>query len=253
MIIGLIGAERSGKDTLAAHLINMYEFERKSFGDTLKEEVWKELHAKDKVTFSCSAGDFEYTKKLVVGKKGLGWNGKDWTGPKSEYGRKLLQYWGDYKREHVDKEYWIKKTLGNSFYKTKNIVVSDCRYMNEINYILNHNGTIVHINREEANNNHTTKFYNKTFRDYPACEIEWRLFLTMYDFTNNCSTGGIDRRFEEFNNYTFDEQFTKHTYREFVATLYENIKNNYKLLPKFNLDDYIKSGFQDKELKWENF
>ena len=39
MIIGLVGFQGAGKDTIADYLVNIHEFKRESFANTLKDAV----------------------------------------------------------------------------------------------------------------------------------------------------------------------------------------------------------------------
>ena len=100
------GKARSGKDTIAKYLIEQYGYTRWAFADKLKECIYK------------------YS---------------DWDGEKDEKGRKLLQSVGQAFREY-DKDNWIKVLAKDiveyiqdyHFLSYFNIVISDVRFINEI-------------------------------------------------------------------------------------------------------------------------
>jgi len=113
MLIGLSGYAQSGKDATAKILVDNFGFVRYAFADKLKELATR-LHY--------------------------------WSGIKDELGRLHLQYLGDQIRQVLGEDVWIN-ALFNDADQTKDIVISDVRYTNEIHAIHNRGGLILRINR----------------------------------------------------------------------------------------------------------
>jgi dephospho-CoA kinase len=73
----------------------------------------------------------------------LGWNGK-----KDKNGRKILQYLGTEVGRLIDDKYWINEL--DKYIKDndlKYILIDDVRFQNELNYIKNNGGIIIHIEK----------------------------------------------------------------------------------------------------------
>jgi len=60
--------------------------------------------------------------------------------------RTLIQNYGTDVRRKDNKDYWVNKWL-NKTLKVKNIVVDDCRFLNEAQAVRTYNGKIYRINR----------------------------------------------------------------------------------------------------------
>ena len=147
MLIGICGANDVGKSTLARRAIAELGAKAYAFADALKREV------APRVPFPHSE---------------LGWNGEDWTGPKSERGRTALKLWGASRRE-ADSNHWIKQLAaalhreGRLFGKATSLsVIQDVRHENEIFWIRHHDGVVLFLGPETpAPDNHPS-------------ETEWR-------------------------------------------------------------------------------
>lgn len=117
MILGLCGYSKVGKDALAKELQN---YERFAFADVLKQEVGRML-------------------KEVRIEPDL------WTVDK-EFWRDLLVFWGR-KRREMDKDYWIKQLyMRMAPIEDKRIVITDCRYPNEVRFIQKY-GIVIGLDR----------------------------------------------------------------------------------------------------------
>jgi hypothetical protein len=142
MIIGICGFIGSGKDTAADYLVNFHEFRRESFAGTLKDAV---------------SAIFGWDRELLEGrtKQAREWREQqdDWWSArlgKPITPRWILQYWGtEVCRHGFHDDIWIA-SLENKLRSSKdNIVISDCRFPNEIKAIKEQNGHIVWIKRGE--------------------------------------------------------------------------------------------------------
>lgn len=133
MIIGLGFKARAGKDTVAAHLVNNYSFVQESFAYPLKEYIGRQI---------CGFND----KQLYGAWKET---------PDPEWGmtpRQMLQLIGtDALRKVVHDDFWIipmKRKLKEHIRKEQHVVISDVRFVNEINMIRSLGGVVVKVDRE---------------------------------------------------------------------------------------------------------
>lgn len=143
MIIGVCGFIGSGKDTIADYLVNVHGFRRESFANTLKDAV---------------AAVFGWDRVLLGGrtKEAREWREQvdPWWSERLNLPnltpRWVLQYWGtEVCRQGFHDDIWIA-SVENKLRKSKdNIVISDCRFPNEISSIKNAGGSIICVNRGE--------------------------------------------------------------------------------------------------------
>ena len=143
MIIGICGFQGSGKDTVADYLVTNYGFEKLSFASALKDVVsaifgWP----RDKLE-GITKEDRQWREEVDP------WWAKEL---KIVYltPRYVLRYFGtELFRRHWMPDIWVKvieRKIVNLVYQ-KNIVVTDCRFENEINMLLRYGGKIVHVHR----------------------------------------------------------------------------------------------------------
>jgi hypothetical protein len=125
MIIGICGFIGSGKDTAADYLVNFHEFKRESYANTLKDAV---------------ASVFGWDREMLEGRTGQSrlWREETDLWWSSRLGmpitpRWVLQNWGtNVLRAHFHDDIWIA-SLENKLRTSKDsIVISDCRFPNEI-------------------------------------------------------------------------------------------------------------------------
>jgi hypothetical protein len=143
MIIGICGFIGSGKDTVADYLVNFHEFRRESFASTLKD--------------ACSAV-FGWDRVMLEGrtKEAREWREQvdPWWAQRLNMPhltpRWVLQYWGtEVCRKGFQDDIWIA-SLENKIRNSKdNVVISDCRFPNEIKAIKNAGGIVVWVQRGE--------------------------------------------------------------------------------------------------------
>jgi hypothetical protein len=141
MIIGVCGFIGSGKDTVADYLQNFHEFRRESFASALKDAV---------------AAVFGWDRIMLEGrtKEAREWREQvdPWWAARLDMPtltpRWVLQYWGtEVCRRGFHDDIWIA-SLENKLRTSKdNVVVSDCRFPNEISSIRNAGGKIVWVQR----------------------------------------------------------------------------------------------------------
>lgn len=141
MIIGICGFIGSGKDTVADYLVNFHEFRRESFASTLKDAV---------------ANVFGWDRTMLEGrtKEAREWREQvdPWWAERLDMPtltpRWVLQYWGtEVCRRGFHDDIWIA-SLENKLRNSKDhVVISDCRFPNEITSIKNAGGHIVWVQR----------------------------------------------------------------------------------------------------------
>lgn len=144
MLIGLCGLKGSGKDTLSDFLVDSYGFVKVSFADTLKDVL--------SLIFGWSR------EKL----KGVDEDSRIWRESVDEYWsselniknftpRYALTHVGtDLFRNHLCQDIWVKVTknkIREKLSTLQNVVVTDCRFMNEVDLIRELGGVLIHIYR----------------------------------------------------------------------------------------------------------
>ena len=143
MIIGVCGFIGSGKDTVADYLVNFHEFRRESFANTLKDAV---------------AAVFGWDRTMLEGRTKTAREWREQVDPwwaerlnmPNLTPRWVLQYWGtEVCRRGFHDNIWIASLENKLRSSSDNIVISDCRFPNEIASIRSAGGRIVWIKRGE--------------------------------------------------------------------------------------------------------
>jgi hypothetical protein len=141
MIIGICGFIGSGKDTVADYLVNFHEFRRESFASTLKDAV---------------AAVFGWDRVMLEGrtKEAREWREQvdPWWAARLDMPtltpRWVLQYWGtEVCRKAFHDDIWISSLENKLRNSRDNIVISDCRFPNEIESLKRAGGSIVWVQR----------------------------------------------------------------------------------------------------------
>jgi hypothetical protein len=141
MIIGVCGFIGSGKDTIADYLTNFHEFRRESFANSLKDAV---------------AQVFGWDRTMLEGrtKQAREWREQvdPWWAERLNMPnltpRWILQYWGtEVCRRAFHDDIWIA-SLENKLRNSKDdVVISDCRFPNEIKSIKDAGGIVIRVVR----------------------------------------------------------------------------------------------------------
>lgn len=143
MIIGVCGFIGSGKDTIADYLTNFHGFRRESFANSLKDAV---------------AHVFGWDRTMLEGrtKQAREWREQvdPWWAERLNMPnltpRWILQYWGtEVCRRAFHDDIWIASLENKLRNSTDNIVISDCRFPNEIKSIRNTGGIVIRVIRGE--------------------------------------------------------------------------------------------------------
>lgn len=143
MIIGIAGFIGSGKDTIADYLITFKGFRRMSYAEPLKDAI---------------SAIFGWDRELLEGTTKYSREWRDQVDPwwaerldiKHLTPRWVLQQWGtEVGRRAFHDDIWIA-SIENKLRSVKdNIVISDCRFPNELKSIKRAGGITIRVNRGE--------------------------------------------------------------------------------------------------------
>ena len=140
MILGICGLIGAGKDTIADYLVNIHEFRRESFANTLKDAV---THV------------FGWDRELLEGrtKQSRAWREQrdEWWSDRLGMDvtpRWVLQFWGtEVARRSFHDDIWIASLENKLRTITDDVVISDCRFPNEISAIKSAGGRVIRVVR----------------------------------------------------------------------------------------------------------
>ena len=141
MIIGVCGFIGSGKDTIADYLMNIHQFRRESFANALKDAI---------------SMVFGWDRDMLEGRTR---QSREWREQVDPWWAKrlnmpdltprwVLQYWGtEVCRRSFHDDIWIAALENKLRNSTDDIVISDCRFPNEIKSIKAASGIVVRVIR----------------------------------------------------------------------------------------------------------
>jgi hypothetical protein len=208
MIIGICGFIGSGKDTVADYLVNFHEFRRESFANTLKDAI---------------SAIFGWDRTLLEGRTRVS---REWREQEDEWWsqrlgikitpRFILQNWGtDIIRKGFHDDVWIASLENKLRKNSDNVVISDCRFPNEIKAIRNQGGIVLRVVRGPepewydlaVESNHGSFDHMKTaYPDVHASETAW--VGTEFDavLDNNAT---LDQLYKQVNDLLQDLRAAK--------------------------------------------
>jgi hypothetical protein len=140
MIIGICGFIGSGKDTIADYLANVRQFRRISFAGTLKDAV---------------SAVFGWDRELLEGRtqQSRAWREQrdQWWSQRLDREitpRQVLQQWGtEVCRQNYHDEIWVASVENRLRNRDENVVITDCRFPNEIRAIKQAGGLVIRVRR----------------------------------------------------------------------------------------------------------
>jgi len=200
MIIGICGFIGSGKDTAADYLVNFHEFRRESYASSLKDAV---------------AAVFGWDRTLLEGRTK---EARDWREQKDVWWterlqrtvtpRLMLQLWGtEVCRVGFHDDIWIASIENKLRTSKDNVVISDCRFPNEIKSIRNAGGKIVWVQRGQLPSWYNTAVAANTGNQEAtdslkeagihASETSW--VGTVFDYTID-NNGSIDHLYHQLKS-----------------------------------------------------
>lgn len=140
MIFGITGLIGSGKDTIADYLCTEHGFRRLSFAGSLKDAI---------------ASIFGWDREMLEGvtKSSREWREKpdQWWTERLGFKvtpRHILQTWGtEVCRNGFHKDIWVASVENKLRQTGDNIVITDCRFLNELNAIKAAGGVTIRVHR----------------------------------------------------------------------------------------------------------
>lgn len=218
-IIGICGFIGSGKDTVAEYLVSQHGFVRESYAEPLKDAVaavfhWPRDWLEGKTTEQRSWReqiDPWWAQRLALPHLTPRW---------------VLQQWGtEVCRRSFHDHIWIASMEHKMAQTTHNIVISDCRFPNEIKSIKQQGGIVVWVQRGQlpewyqcaAQENSTPEDEQWMLEDsqqlmhqqYPHVHAsEWAWINTEFDVVidNNSS---LDLLYKQVNDLVLDPRDAK--------------------------------------------
>lgn len=201
MIIGITGFIGSGKDTIADYLTTYHGFKRISFAASLKDAI---------------ANVFGWERELL---EGTTKTSREWREQKDVWWsdrlnmeitpRWVLQYWGtEVCRKAFHEDIWVASLEHKLLSSKDDVVITDCRFINEVNAIKNAGGITMRVSRGEKPIWYDFAESVNTGRDPSA-----QRFLDKYNVhASEYSSVGIKYDYYIDNNGTIDDLHNKIQY-----------------------------------------
>ena len=216
MIIGIVGFAGSGKDTIADYLQNIHQFRRESFAHTLKDAV---------------AAVFGWDRDMLEGRTR---ESREWREQVDSWWserlgmtvtpRLVLQLWGtEVARKSYHDDIWIA-SLENKLRKTHDdVVISDCRFPNEIRAIKVAGGIVIRVVRgpepvwfelaqtvnQGPTRNAKWRLSKNELETYKIHASETAWIGTDFDAVIDNNQDGMDNLFRQVKNLVVNPQVAK--------------------------------------------
>jgi hypothetical protein len=186
MIIGICGFQSSGKDTIANYLVKEHGFARFSFASALKDIIAIMFKWPREQLEGLTTADREWREEIDP------WWANSLKMPHLTPRFVMQHFATELFRKHFHPDIWVKileRNLYDFLYANNNpnIVISDCRFKNEINMIKSFGGEIIQVHRNAPDwfYKYRRGEYSKEFETLHSSETEWIRCHRDYDIENN--------------------------------------------------------------------
>lgn len=147
-VVGILGFKGSGKDTAGEYLVREHGFTVESFANPLKD-LLAAVFGWDRALLEGNTTDSRTWRETPD----VWWENKlDWSNNQGSYlgrftPRVAMQVIGtDVLREHFDSNLWIK-SLEARLRGKENVVITDCRFPNEVKLVRSYQGLVLRVKR----------------------------------------------------------------------------------------------------------
>jgi len=193
MIVGICGLQGTGKDTIGSILVNKYGFKKLSYASALKDII-SLIFGWDREMMEGTTVESRKWREQVDKWWALRLNIPNLTP------RYVLQYFGtDLFRNHFHNEIWVA-VVEKQLTQYKNIVITDCRFPNEISILKKYNGFLIKVSRgimpkwyTDYNNNLITSSTLENLNIHPS-EYSWINQEFKYEVINDGSIEDLEEK-----------------------------------------------------------
>ncbi len=162
MIVGIIGKKQSGKDTIADILVNKYNYKKYAYADPIKDIIktifkWGDERIEDKETIDPNWGISPRQALQNIGTELF----------QFELGKQVSLF-----NDTIGRNIWVKvfETWYSKLPKNTNVVVSDVRFLHEVQSLKKMEATIIKVERPDnhyVTDNHLSETQVNSFNyDY---------------------------------------------------------------------------------------
>lgn len=203
MIIGITGRISSGKDTIAEYLIANYGYQRMSYASTLKDAVAAIFHW-DREMLEGSTKESREIREQV----------DEWWAKRLDMPhltpRWVLQYFGtDVCRKAFHDDIWIA-SLENKLTKMgNNVVISDCRFPNELSSLKRLGATTIRVERGQKPQWYLDALIVSKGEKYPMYSRAIQSLKENGIHASEYSSVGLEYDYEIDNNHTLEDLYCK--------------------------------------------
>lgn len=203
MIIGITGRIGSGKDTIAEYLIANYGYQRMSYASTLKDAVAAIFHW-DREMLEGSTKESREIREQV----------DEWWAKRLDMPhltpRWVLQYFGtDVCRKAFHDDIWIA-SLENKLTKMgNNVVISDCRFPNELSSLKRLGATTIRVERGQKPQWYLDALIVSKGENHPMYSRAIQILKENGIHASEYSSVGLEYDYEIDNKHTLEDLYCK--------------------------------------------
>lgn len=198
MIFGVCGFQSAGKDSVAEILVKNFGFTKLSFASALKDVL--------SIIFSWPRDKLEgLTQEDRIWRETVDvWWAKELNMPQLSPRFAMTHFGTEIFRNHFHQDIWLKiveKQLGNH----DKIVVTDCRFVNEIELVKKYGGKIIHVHKNLPH--WFTDYKNESLLDEKIknivsnihiSELSWIKCKFDYEIENNSTLVELQEKLTNF-------------------------------------------------------